>query len=149
MLEIKVLLKCCVFSMLWSKSPSPLHTQMTCLVISFGCYWQCHLTLLEVLLILNVSSSERWVYNSPRKMFSCYAITSRGTVTIQMWELFKHRRLFDHNVMWCVTDMGFLINNTTQMTFNRVYWAPRALESASWELALKPIIYNYNSITHS
>ena len=30
-----------------------------------------------------------------------------------------------------VTDMGFLINNTTQMTFNRVYWAPRAMESAS------------------
>ena len=31
----------------------------------------------------------------------------------------------------CVTDMEFLINNTTQMTFNRVYWAPIAMESAS------------------
>ena len=48
-----------------------------------------------------------------------------------------------------VTDMGFLINNTTHMTFNKVYWAPRDLESASSELALKPIIYNSNSITHS
>ena len=45
--------------------------------------------------------------------------------------------------------MGFLINNTTQMTFNKVYWAPRALKSASWDLALKPIMYNNNSITHS
>ena len=42
--------------------------------------------------------------------------------------------------------MGFLINNTTQMTFNRVYWAPRALESASWELALKPSLYNNHPI---
>ena len=48
-----------------------------------------------------------------------------------------------------VMDMGFLINNTTQISFNRVYWAPRALESASWQLALKPIIYNYNTISHS
>ena len=46
-----------------------------------------------------------------------------------------------------VTDMEFLINNTTQMTFNRVYWTPRAMASASWELALKSSISNYNSIT--
>ena len=30
-----------------------------------------------------------------------------------------------------------------------VYWAPRAPESTSWELALKPIIYNNSSIFHS
>ena len=36
-----------------------------------------------------------------------------------------------HMVNISVTDMGFLINNTTQMTFNMVYWAPRALENAS------------------
>ena len=29
--------------------------------------------------------------------------------------------------------------NTTQITFNMVYWAPRALESASREVALKPV----------
>ena len=39
--------------------------------------------------------------------------------------------------------MGFLINNTTPMTFNMVYWAPIALDSASWELSLKPSLYNY------
>ena len=43
--------------------------------------------------------------------------------------------------------MGFLINNTTPMTFNRVYRAPIALDSASGELALKPSLYNYKS-TH-
>ena len=42
--------------------------------------------------------------------------------------------------------MGFLINNTTSMTFNRVYWAPIALESASCELALKPSLYNNRPI---
>ena len=40
-------------------------------------------------------------------------------------------------------------HNTTRMTFNRVYLAPRALESASWELALMPILYNIIQQLHT
>ena len=41
-----------------------------------------------------------------------------------------------------VTNLGVSdqLVNTTPITFNMVYWAPRALESASREVALTPII---------
>ena len=42
-----------------------------------------------------------------------------------------------------VTNLGVSdqLVNTTHITFNKVYWASRALDSASRESALKPIIY--------
>ena len=94
---------------------------------------------LNISMVYNIMSSLLIEWTMHDKMYGWYDVSGQWGHDMMM-----------NSYIAAITNLGFPINWTQHgWRFNTAYSAPRALESASWELALKPIIYNNSSIMHA